>query len=191
MGAVAHLADPVAVGAAVGALALILFAAAWHKLSEPEVFAGALQAYQLLPTALVSAAARLLPVLEILLGIGMLVPATRAPALLATALLMLGYASAIGINLLRGRDQIDCGCGGESHPLSWALVARNAVLAVAALAVAGPTVERGFVWLDGVTLIVGVLAFYTLYLMADELLRQSSRLRQLRHRHAHGEVEVE
>ena len=96
----------------------------------------------------------------------------------------------MGVNLARGRDQIDCGCGGDSHPLSWWLVARNAVLAAAALAVAGPTADRGFEWLDGVTLIMGVLAFYALYLMAEELLRQSSRLRQLRHSHVHEEGET-
>jgi len=190
MPALPYLADPVAVGTIVGALALILFAAAWHKLSDPDVFAGALQAYELLPQPAVSVAARILPVLEVALGIAILVPSTRAPALLATAALMLLYAAAMGVNLVRGRSQIDCGCGGETHPLSWALVGRNGVLAGAALAVAGPTAERSFEWLDGVTLIVGVLAFYALYLMADELLRQSSRLRQLRAAHVHEEVEA-
>ncbi|MCC7546692.1 MAG: hypothetical protein IT532_02895 [Burkholderiales bacterium] len=190
MPAVPYLVDPVAVGAVIGALALILFAAAWHKLSEHDVFAGALEAYQLLPTALVPLAARVLPVVEVLLGIAILVPITRAQALAGTAMLMLVYAAAMSLNLGRGRDQIDCGCGGESHSLSWALVARNVVLAGAALAVAGPTVDRGFEWLDGVTLIVSVLAFYVLYLMADELLRQASRLRQLSQAHVHEEAEV-
>jgi len=80
------------------------------------------------------------------------------------------------LNLLRGRSYIDCGCGGAAHPLSWGLVARNGVLAVAALGVSGATVERPLVWLDAVTLVIGVLAFYVAYLMADELLRQSSRM---------------
>ncbi|MCW5622348.1 MAG: hypothetical protein KIS79_14670, partial [Burkholderiales bacterium] len=128
------VADPVVVGAIVGALALILFAAAWHKLSEPEVFAGALLAYRLLPAAVVPGVARALPVLEIVLGIAILVPVSHTPALIATALLMLTYAAAMGINLMRGREQIDCGCGGDAHPLSWALVVRNVVLAAAALA---------------------------------------------------------
>ena len=173
-------ADPVAVGAIVGALALILFAAAWHKFSEPDVFAGALQAYQLLPAAAVNPVARVLPWLEAGIGVAMLVPATRDPALLAFAALILGYAAAMAINLLRGRRQIDCGCGGEVHPLSWGLLLRNGVLAVAALAVAGPAIEREFEWLDGVTLVIGVLAFYALYLLFDELLRQFSRIAQLR-----------
>ena len=40
MDLLAAVADPVVVGAVVGATALVLFAAAWHKLAEPEVFAG-------------------------------------------------------------------------------------------------------------------------------------------------------
>jgi hypothetical protein len=172
--------DPVAVGAVVGALALILFAAAWHKLSEPEVFAGALQAYELLPTGAVVAAARVLPWVEIGVGVALLVPAMRDPALLGFTGLILLYAAAMAVNLWRGRREIDCGCGGEVHPLSWMLVVRNAVLAGAALAVAGPAVEREFEWLDGVSLVVGVLAFYALYLLFDELLRQFSRIAQLR-----------
>jgi hypothetical protein len=173
-------ADPVAVGAVLGALALVLFAAAWHKLSEPDVFAGALQAYQLLPAGAVTAVARLLPWVEIAIGAALLAPASRDPALWAFAALILVYAVAMAVNLWRGRRQIDCGCGGEVHPLSWALVLRNAVLAGAALLVAGPTAQREFEWLDGVSLVVGVLAFYALYLLFDELLRQFSRIAQLR-----------
>ncbi|MCW5625273.1 MAG: hypothetical protein KIT73_11210 [Burkholderiales bacterium] len=172
----ALLADPAAVGTIVGALALILFGAAWHKFSEPNAFLSSLAAYRLLPAALLDPAAKALPTIEVLLGIGLLVPLTRTPALVAVAALFLLYAGAMGVNLGRGRSYIDCGCGGAAHPLSWALVIRNAVLAGAALAVTGPTAERGFSWLDAITLVVGVLAFYMLYLMADELLRQASRM---------------
>jgi hypothetical protein len=179
---VALATDPVAVGAVVGALALVLFAAAWHKVAQAEVFAAALQAYELIPVGAVLAVGRALPVVEAAIGIGMLVPLTRQPALIGFAALMLLYAGAMGMNLLRGRRQIDCGCGGESHPLSWALVLRNAVLAALALSVSGPTRQRGFEWLDGMTLVAGVLAFYGLYLLFDELLRQASRLGQLRAR---------
>ena len=188
MQAVALAADPVAVGAVVGALALVLFAAAWHKLAQAELFAAALQAYELVPVGAVIAVGRALPVVEAAIGIGVLVPLTRQPALMAFAALMLLYAGAMVVNLARGRRQIDCGCGAESHPLSWALVLRNAVLAALALAVSGPTSQRGFEWLDGITLVAGVLAFYGVYLLFDELLRQSSRLGQLR---AHEQQEAE
>jgi hypothetical protein len=172
--------DPVVLGAVVGALALVLFAAAWHKLAEPDVFAGALQAYRLLPDAAVAAVARTLPWVEIGVGAALLVPASRRVALFAFAALILLYAGAMAVNLGRGRRQIDCGCGGDAHPLSWALVARNGVLAAAALVVAGPVLEREFEWLDGVSLVAGVLALYAMYLLFDELLRQFGRIAQLR-----------
>jgi hypothetical protein len=181
----AFAADPIAVGTIVGALALVMFAAAWHKLSEPDAFAGSLAAYRLLPQALVGPVARALPFAEAVLGIGILLPMTRAVALVALAVLMLLYATAMGVNLLRGRNDIDCGCGGTTHPLSWGLVARNAVLAAAALIASRPTLERSMDWIDALTLVLGVLAFYALYLMVDELLRQASRLARVQ-RSEHG-----
>ena len=60
----AFLADPVAASAVAGCVALILFSAAWHKFSELDIFAGALDAYQLLPGAGVMPIARLLPLLR-------------------------------------------------------------------------------------------------------------------------------
>jgi len=172
------VADPVAAGTIVGALALVLLAAAWHKFSEPEVFEGSLSAYELLPQWLVVPVARLLPWVEAGLAIGVLVPVTRPAALGAVIALLLVYAAAIGANLLRGRRDIDCGCGGATQPLSWGLVARNLILCAAALVATRPTVERSMDWTDALTLVLGVLAFYALYLMADELLRQASRLAQ-------------
>ncbi len=172
----AILSDPAAAGIVVGALALILFGAAWHKLSEPNAFLSSLAAYRLVPDATLDIVARAVPVVEIALGAGLLIPATRVAALIGAALLLIAYAAAIGINLIRGRSYIDCGCGGAAHPLSWGLVVRNGVLAMAALAVSGPTAERTLGWLDAFTLIAGVLAFYVAYLMVDELLRQASRM---------------
>lgn len=172
----AIVADPAAKGAVIGALVLILLGAAWHKLSEPNMFLSALAGYRLVPPSLLEAAARSIPMLEIALAAGMLVPMTRGLALIGVAILMIGYALAIGINLARGRSYIDCGCGGAAHPLSWGLLVRNGVLAAAALAASGATMDRPLDWLDAVTIVLGVLAFFITYLMADELLRQASRM---------------
>ena len=172
----ALLGDPAAAGIVVGALALILIGAAWHKFAEPSAFLSALAGYRLVPEALLGAAALIAPVIEAALALGLLIPVTRTTALAGAALLLGTYGGAMAVNLLRGRSYIDCGCGGAAHPLSWGLVARNALLVVIALAFAGPTVERPLDWIDGITLLVGVLAFYVTYLMADELLRQASRM---------------
>lgn len=180
--------DPVAAGIVIGAVALILFSAAWHKFSEPHTFLAALAGYRIVPAGLLDAMTRLVPTLEAVLGIGLLIPYSRRIALIGASTLMLLYALAIAFNLLRGRSYIDCGCGGTAQPLSWALVVRNAVIAAAALGVSGPTAVRGFEWLDAVTLLFGVLAFYVTYLMADELMRQASRMaRTQAHVHPDGE----
>ncbi|HEY5929671.1 MAG TPA: MauE/DoxX family redox-associated membrane protein, partial [Burkholderiales bacterium] len=83
MEVLAFAADPVTVGTLVGALALIMFAAAWHKFSEADEFAGALAAYRLLPQVAVAVVARALPVVEVAIGAGILIPATRSWALIA------------------------------------------------------------------------------------------------------------
>jgi len=103
----AFAADPIAVGTIVGALALVMFAAAWHKLSEPDAFAGALAAYRLLPQTLVAPVARVLPIAEAALGVGILVPATRPATLLLLAALVVLYGMAMAINLLRGVPSSD------------------------------------------------------------------------------------
>jgi hypothetical protein len=54
------------------------------------------------------------------------------------------------------------------------------VIAAAAIVASRPTLERELNWIDALTLVFGVLAFYALYLMADELLRQASRSVQLK-----------
>lgn len=172
----ALLADPAAAGIVVGVVALVLLGAAWHKLSEPNAFLSALAAYRIVPASVLDPIAKAVPWTEIVIAAGLLVPVTRVGALFAAAALFLTYGAAIAINLLRGRSYIDCGCGGAAHPLSWGLVVRNTVLAAAALAVTTPTSDRAFDWLDAVTLVAGVLAFYVAYLMADELLRQASRM---------------
>ncbi len=170
------LADPAAAGIVVGVMVLILFGAAWHKFAEPNAFLSALAGYRLLPELFLGPASRAVPAIETALGLGLLLPATRNIALTGTAALLLLYASSMAINLLRGRDYIDCGCGGAAHPLSWGLVTRNVILAGTALAASGPAAERTFDWLDAVTLVFGVLAFYAAYLAADELMRQASRM---------------
>lgn len=178
MGLTAILADPVTRGIVVGALALILFGAAWHKWSDGSAFLSALSAYRLLPAPLLGPAARLIPALETALGIGLLIPVTRDAALVGAASLMGVYGVAIGINLGRGRSYIDCGCGDRAHPLSWALVVRNGVIAAAALGVAGASVDRPLGWLDVITLTCGVLGLLAAHLTADEVLRQASRMRR-------------
>ena len=180
MGWYSFLTDPIAASAVAGCVALILFSAARHKFSEPDIFAGALDAYQLVPSAGVMPIARVLPFVEAVIGVIVLIPATRHAGLVVFAGLVAVYGVAIAINLARGRHQIDCGCGGDVHLLSWGLVARNGLLAGVAVAMSAPSVGRPYEWLDAVTLIIGVLALFGSYLTFDELLRQFGRIAQLK-----------
>ena len=121
--------DPVLVGAGVVLFAMLLATAAWHKWSDRHEFARALAAYRLLPDGALMPVTIGLALLETALVPMLTWPVTRGVAFALAAVLMLVYAAAMAINLLRGRRDIDCGCGGETQRLSWALPARNGVLA--------------------------------------------------------------
>jgi len=122
--------DPVIVWTARLVLAAVLLGAAVAKLRALEEFAGVVHNYRLLPELLARPVAYALPVLEIVLALGLLLDPTRRPAAVATAALLAVFALAMAINLWRGRAHIDCGCFAAAlkQRLSWALVARNAVL---------------------------------------------------------------
>lgn len=173
--------DPVVVHAAAAGIAAVLLIGAVEKLRAPEVFADAVDNYRLLPAWSVGAAARALPWLELLAGALLLPTATRGiGAALALALLLL-FTAAIGINLLRGRTRIDCGCGGNEHiPLSGGLVVRNAVLMGLAMVAAITPAARPAVWLDA--LAAGFAAIFLLgaYFLANAVLRRHSLLLDLR-----------
>lgn len=120
--------------AAVLALAVALFAAglfgtsSLHKVRAFAAFGGFVAGYRLLPTVLVRPVAGLLVLLEGMAALALLLPA--GPLVLLPAALVLLYGAAMGANVLRGRRDVDCGCGGVPMPLGWALVARNGVLAI-------------------------------------------------------------
>ena len=160
-------------------LALVLLGAAWHKLSDIEQFEQALVAYQLLPERirfLPALLARLLPCLEALSAFALIYQPVRSFGIALTVLMLLIYAAAMSINLLRGRSQISCGCGAESQLLSWPLVARNIVLVGAALLISGPDSERSLDWLDYLSLSMGCAALLGLYGITDQLFAQASRI---------------
>src|SRR5262245_21207677 len=114
-------------------LALLFATAAWHKLRAPRAFTATLAEYRLLPPALAPGAAVLVVVVELAIVVGLL--AVRRTGLAAAAVLLLVYAAAVAVNLLRGRDHIDCGCGPAARqPISGWLVGRNLVLAAVAAA---------------------------------------------------------
>jgi hypothetical protein len=93
--------------------------------------------------------------------------------------LLIVYAAALATNLLRGRRQIDCGCGlsgaaGGEQPLSWWLVARNVVLASLAGLASLPDSGRDLGIFDALTLAGAMLAAVLLYAGASQLIRNAA-----------------
>ncbi|GEN98526.1 hypothetical protein NSE01_03590 [Novosphingobium sediminis] len=109
---------------------LVFLQAAHAKLRHRELLAGVIANYRLLPAALVAPAALLLAPAELVIAIGLLLGGNMLAAGAAIMLLLI-FAAAMGVNIARGRREIDCGCGRSQlrQPLSWLLVTRNIVLA--------------------------------------------------------------
>jgi hypothetical protein len=153
-------------------VAALLGCAAFHKLSSPREFAQALGAYRLLPVQAVRPASRALPGLELATGVGLLIPASRGLSCIAAALIMLIYAGAIAINLIRGRRDLDCGCGlaRDRRPIAGWMLVRNVAIATAALVAASPWSSRSLVPIDLLTILAGTAAAALLYASIDVLL---------------------
>jgi hypothetical protein len=113
---------------ATGLVCLVLARALLHKLTARTEFEATLAEYHILPARWSKAATRLLEVLEGIAILAIIAPAYRQEGAILAAALFVTYSAAMAINLLRGRDRIDCGCGGAGQPLSWFLVGRNLAL---------------------------------------------------------------
>jgi hypothetical protein len=163
------------------AIGLVLVAGAVEKLRDLGGFRAAVAEYRLLPQALTGAFALALPLAEALAGVALLVePARLAGAWLGAGVVAIATLG-VAINVMRGRVDIDCGCGGVEgrQRLSWALVARNGVLCalLAASAQVAAPAPRGLV--AGTTLVVAAVAFFALFAAASQLAANRPLLREL------------
>ena len=173
--------DPIFIIASALAVAVLLASAATHKLRAPGRFARQLADYQLLPEALVRPIGRVIPPLELLIAFALLVPLSRAIAAVSAAVLIALYAAAIGINLWRGRRDIDCGCAGpdQAQPLRPVLLARNAVLVALALLASTTPIVRDLGFFDGFVTVAASAVALLIYAAADGLLANSPLLLKL------------
>lgn len=143
---------------------LVFLTAAAQKISHWRILPGVIANYRLLPDWAVTPAASLLPPVEMVVAALLLSAWFQPwPALAAMSLLVL-FASAIAINLKRGRDSIDCGCGQSflKQTLGWTLVWRNVGLALLLL----PSLLVSGAWTMPVVLsgMAAGLGFFLLYL---------------------------
>jgi uncharacterized membrane protein YphA (DoxX/SURF4 family) len=112
--------------------ALVFLLAAAGKMRHRAVFGGVVANYRLLPQFLVSPVAYALPPFEAILGFCLLLGLGSPWPEAAAAALLVVFAAAIGVNLRRGRRDIDCGCfqNALKQTLSFTLVMRNGALAM-------------------------------------------------------------
>jgi hypothetical protein len=173
--------DPIFIIASALAISVLLASAATHKLRAPARFAKQLADYQLLPGALVRPSARLIPLLELAIAFALLVPLSRGWAALSAASLIALYAAAIGINLWRGRRDIDCGCAGpdQAQPLRPILLLRNSVLVALALLASVAPIARDMTVFDGFVTLAASAVALLIYAAADGLLANSPLLLKL------------
>lgn len=151
-------------------LAMVFLTAAWHKLREREAFARVLNNYGLTPGSANPVLVWLLALNEIACA-GLLLAHSATGAVYAASLLFT-YALIMGIMLLQGKRDMDCGCSGPARKqgLSAALLWRNAALIGIALLLLLPTNERALTWLDGVQLLLAGVSASLLYLASEHLL---------------------
>ena len=137
----------------------VLFASAFaHKLRDIDRFAAILQGYRLLPLRLTRPAAIAVAAAEAATAGMLAVPALDPLGSAAALLLLAVYCAAIGVNLARGRRDIDCGCLGPANRqrISPWLLIRNGVLAVGAAIVLADAGARALTGIDAVSIVAGV-----------------------------------
>jgi uncharacterized membrane protein YphA (DoxX/SURF4 family) len=115
---------------------VIFFSSGFQKLKEIESHKGVIEDYRILPTKFVPLFARIEPVLEILSSICIFLSFFFTVNLYICIFLLIMYSLAVIINLIRGRREISCGCGGivGKHNLSWWIVFRNLLLIISCTA---------------------------------------------------------
>ena len=153
--------DPLLLKVFAFGFAALFIGAAWHKLSSLDRFEAILRDYRLLPAFVSRPLTMLIPAIELMLGLSWISGLLPRITALASASLLATYALAMGINLLRGRIYIDCGCGfGASteneQALSWSLVARNFLLIGLAVLSLVPVAGRNLGIADYVVVTAGL-----------------------------------
>src|SRR5690348_9548505 len=151
--------------------ALVFATAVAGKVRHRHELAGVVANYRLLPERLAAGAGWLIVGLEALAVLSFVSGVQLAAGAALAIALLCAFALAIGINLARGRREIDCGCfqSGLRQRLSPALLARNAILAILLipLLAGGSSDATTLQWLDGLG---AGLAAYALYQVLGELL---------------------
>ena len=164
--------------------ALLLLSASVHKFVDRQRFKGILAAYRLIPALALPLLVVAVPLLELVLGLAWLSSTQLNFVAPVTALLLAVYTLAIGINLLRGNVDIDCGCGFAGHSdnstgyqrLSSGLLLRNGLLMALALATLLPANDRVLGIWDYLFVAFACFGLLLLYAAGNQLLANKQRI---------------
>jgi Methylamine utilisation protein MauE len=155
----------------VAGTALLLASAAVQKFRGLARFADIVVAYRVLPAEFGKPVAWLIPGLECAIALALLWEPSRNRAVMAAMILLICYAAGLSVNLLRGRRDLDCGCGTarDRRAIAPWMVWRNLLLAVALGIAALPWSPRSLNLTDLLTIVGGLTVVITLYAAADRL----------------------
>ena len=152
-------------------LAYVLMAAALHKWRRLDEFAAIIVNYRVMPPSLAPPLSYLIPITECALALALLPAVTGRYAAAGAMLLLSVYMAAIAVNLLRGRRDIDCGCGGAAaQRLSGWLLLRNGLLLVLCAAAAWREQLRIFGWYEWGVIVPAAVAGCVFYSAGNQLL---------------------
>jgi|GEM_PF-1352060 len=114
-------------GAGLVLLSLVFVYAGAVKAMRPDLFAFDILNFDIVPWDAGVWIANVLPWMEIFVGVGIIIPTTRIPALGLCVLLLAGFTALLVWTLMRGLE-ISCGCLGTGDGDLHAAIWRNAVL---------------------------------------------------------------
>lgn len=178
--------------------ALLFLIAAAHKFSNLNQFRLNFEAYEIVPAGLSPLVTKIIPPLELFLGVGWLALGLLAIKFELVALISVGllasYALAIGVNLKHGRNYIDCGCSFTSgkaanadsgaQQISSGLLYRNVLLIGIAIVCMLPASDRNLQLIDIFSLAFSVIALVFLYGAFNQLLTNKNAINSWRQNNA-------
>ena len=125
-------------------LAALFAGSTLHKLLALSEWPGVVRNYRLIPDALAEVVSGVLLCAGALTAAALLWAPTHRIGASAAAIQLIAYGAAMWINVKRGRSSIDCGCFGSRlrQGISRWMVARNGVMAFAALTLLLPISRR-------------------------------------------------
>lgn len=169
---------PYASGAVTSFLVLILARAAWHKWQAFHETVGFAQGYALVPQEWTPAIVRALTVAEALAIALLMLPFTRELGGLMAAGLFAAYGVLMGLALMRGQTEIDCGCGGAPQIVSGLTLGRNALLTALGLSVAViPVAPLGA--MGALVTVASGVTFFAIFGVAEKLASHIPNIRQV------------